>query len=201
MAKFNIEVELDWIEDYETGVDDILKEEVIKGIQERLVSQIESDASTQISKKVSEKVESSIDEFLKNITSDRIEKILIPHKKDSWSSEVEMIPISEYIGQRFQKLVTEEQFDGRGNKYDRYNRDYGGPYSMVEYLTKGYIANELNEKIIKMIQQAKTQAEQTLISSLEENLQQQLNADMLKRLNIPALLENLQNTISIEGDK
>lgn len=46
-----------------------------------------------------------------------------------------------------------------------------------------------------MIQTAKTQAEESLIKNLEDNLQRQLNADMIQKLNIPELLQNLQNTI------
>lgn len=200
MAKFNIEVELDWL-DYEENIDDVLKEEVITNIQNKLTERIEKQTTEKIAEKLTEKVDASVDEFLKNITTERIEQIEIPVKEDSWSSEVEMVPISEFIGRKFDSMMTEEKLDGRGKKYDRYNsREHGGPYSITEYLTRNYIAKELNEKVIDMIQQAKTQAEQTLIKSLEENLQQQLNADMLQRLNVPELFKQLQNTITIQGD-
>lgn len=197
MAKFNIEVELDWIQ--EGNVDDILKEEVIGDIQSKLIQKVESGATQMISERISEKVEQVVDDFLEKVTSEKIENILIPHKEDSWSSKVTMVPISEFIGRRFERMVTEKNLDGKGKEYRRYDSK-SGPYSMIEYLTKGYIADELNEKVIKMIQEAKTKAEETLITSLEENLQQQLNADMVKRLNIPALLEQLQNTVAIDGE-
>jgi len=193
MAKFNIEVELDWLDD-EQVLDEVLKEKVISGIQERLTKKIEREAEERLAEKITEKVEIVVDEFLQKVTSEKIENILIPYKEGSWSSKVEMIPISEFIGQRFERMATEKTLDGKGNEYKRYDSN-SGPFSLIEYLTKGYIAKELNEKVVTMIKQAKTQAEQTLIKSLEENLQQQLNADMLKRLNIPQLLKSLQNTI------
>lgn len=201
MAKFNIEVELDWIDEYEDGgLDDLLKDEVIHEIQSRLTKKIEEEAIDKISESVDEKVEQAVDSFLESITAEKIEKIKIPHKESRYSSEVKMVPISEYIGQRFEHMTTEKNFNGKGGKYDRFDDRSDGPYSMIEYLTKGYIAKELNEKVISMIQQAKSQAEETLISNLEENLQQQMNADMLERLDVKGLLEGLQNTILIEGD-
>ncbi|APC48982.1 hypothetical protein BME96_12615 [Virgibacillus halodenitrificans] len=200
MAKFNIEVELDWIDEFEDGnLDDTLKEEVISGIQSRLVKKVESEAIQKVSEKVSEKVDQAVDEFLEKITADKISEINIPHKSNSWGSEVTMVPISEFIGQRFERMATEKNLDGRGKEYRRYDSK-SGPYSLIEYLTNNYISEELNDKVIKMIQQAKKQAEETLINSLEDNLQQQLNADMIQRLNIPALLEQLQNQVEqIEG--
>lgn len=43
-----------------------------------------------------------------------------------------------------------------------------------------------------MISTAKVEAEQMVLKTLEQNLKDQLAADTIKRLNIPKLLENLQ---------
>lgn len=198
MAKFNIEVELDWM-DYDESIDEALQSRIIGGVQDRLTANLKKDMENKIEENINKEVSLIVDKFLENIVEDKIEEIQIPHKESHYSSKVEMIPISEYIGQRFESMATEEKYNKNGGEYRRYD-DKGGPYSLIEYLTRGYIAKELNEKVIDMIKQAKTQAEQTIINELENNLQQQLNADVLQRLNVPALLEKLQKTISIEGD-
>ncbi|PIC80518.1 hypothetical protein CSV75_01625 [Sporosarcina sp. P18a] len=196
MAKFTVEVELDWIN--EENVDEEIKKEVIAGLQNRITRNIESKIEEEMNERIKGEVEKIVDSFLKQVTTDKISEIQIPHKESSYSSKVEMIPISVFIGKRFESALTEKTLNERGGKYDRYD-DRGGKYSILEYLTKGYIAEELNGKIIGMIQQAKNQAEESLVKNLEQNLQQQLNADMIKRLNIPQLLQNLQSTIEQEG--
>lgn len=192
MAKFNIEVELDWLnEDY---LDGEIKDQVIAGLQNKITSNLEKEIKEKMSGRIDEEVEKITDSFLEQITTDKLSEIQIPHKESAYSSKVEMIPISVFIGQRFERALTEKTLNERGGKYDRYD-DRGGKYSILEYLTKGYIAEELNGKVIDMIQKAKKQAEESLIKNLEENLQQQLHADMVKSLNIPELLQSLQNTI------
>lgn len=195
MAKFTVEVELDWLE--EENIDEEIKKEVIAGLQNRITRNVESKIEEEMNGRISEEVEKVVAAFLENVTAKKIEEIEIPHKESSYSSKVEMIPISVYIGQRFEKALTQKTLTKRGGKPD-YRDD--AVYSVVDYLTNGYIADELNGKVIDMIQQAKKQAEQSLIKNLEENLQQQLHADMVKSLNIPQLLQNLQNTIE-SGDK
>lgn len=197
MAKFNIEIELDWLDD-DVGVDDSIKQEVISGLQNRIIHNLEEGIKEKVEERVSDEVDKVVEAYLEKVTLKTLDEMTIPYKESSWSSQAEHIPLSEYIGKKYKKTISEKTLTERGGKPD-YSRD--AKYSIMEYLTRGYIAKELNGKVIDMIQQAKIQAEETLISNLEDNLQQQLNADMLQRLNIPDLLKGLQNTISIEGDK
>lgn len=194
MAKFNIEVELDWL-DEETGLDEEIKKQVLSGLQNRLVSNLEQKFETKLSSIITEKAESIANEFISKMMTDNIANIQIPYKTSSWDSEVKYMSLSEYMGKQFENAVTQKTLTKHGEK-PNYRDD--AKYSIVEYLTQDYIAKELNEKVADMIREAKTKAEQALISNLEANLQQQLNADMVKRLNIPQLLQNLQNTIECE---
>ena len=43
-----------------------------------------------------------------------------------------------------------------------------------------------------MVQKAQKEAEDTVIKTLKQNLKDQLAVDIIKRMNIPKLLENLQ---------
>ena len=195
MAKFTVEVELDWL-DEETGLDEEIQKQVISGLQNRLIANLEKKFEQQLSSTITKNVDSIADEFITKIMTDNIANIQMPIKKSSWGSEVEYMSLSEFVGTKFENAMKEKTLDQYG-KSTSYNGDK--KYSIVEYLTQGYIAKELNSKVSDMIRDAKEKAEQSLIKNLEENLQQQLHADMLKRLNIPQLLQNLQNTIEHEG--
>ena len=196
MANFKIEVELDWLE--EDNIDNVIQNQVISGLQDRLVQNLENKLSNTIAEKVQEKANEIADAYIEKLLESKLEEIQIPQKESSWSSEVTYTPLTEFIGKRFENAIASKSLDEYG-KHTSYDRDK--KYSIAEYLTRNYIAKELNEKVSAMIREAKEKAEKTLISNLEQNLQQQLHADMLKRLNIPELLKNLQNTIDYKEDK
>lgn len=50
----------------------------------------------------------------------------------------------------------------------------------------------LSEQVSEMVRTAQKEAEDTVIKTLEQNLKDQLAVDTIKRMNIPKLLENLQ---------
>ncbi|MRB06793.1 hypothetical protein GH876_33630, partial [Bacillus thuringiensis] len=56
-----------------------------------------------------------------------------------------------------------------------------------------YLAKELTSKVSTMIQTARKDAEETIVKALENNLKEQLSVDIIQRLNIPQMLESLQN--------
>lgn len=191
MAKFNIEIELDWL-DEESNLDDVIQKQVISSLQDRLVRNLEQKLGNSIAEKVNEKAIEIADQFIEKLLAEQLGAIQIPTKSSSWGSEVTYTPLTEFIGKRFERAMTEKALTEYGKKAD-YRND--AKYSIAEYLTNDFIAKELNSKVSDMIRDAKEKAEKSLISNLEQNLQSQLHADMVRRLNIPQLLQNLQNTI------
>lgn len=196
MAKFNIEIELDWLDEDES-IDEEIKRQVIAGLQNSISRNVEKEINSKMAEQIEEEVKKVSQSFIERLSYERLSAIQIPTKKSYYSSDIEYVSLSEFIGEKFEDMMSDKTLTKHGEKPDYHN---DAVYSVIEYLTKGHIANELNDKIVSMIQQAKTQAEETLISNLEQNLQQQLNADMIQKLNIPELLNNLSNTISIEGE-
>lgn len=194
MAKFTVEVELDWL-DEESNIDDAIRSKVIDGLQDKLIHNLEKRMGDSITEKVEQKATEIADTFIRKILNEKLDSIQIPTQTSSWSSEVKYISLSEFIGKRFEHAMSEKTLNERGKKAG-YRDDK--KYSIIEYLTRDFIAKELNSKVANMIQDAKEKAEKSLISNLEQNLQSQLHADMIRRLNIPQLLQNLQNTI--EGE-
>jgi hypothetical protein len=195
MAKFKIEVELDSLNEDE-GIDEVLRDEIASSIK----STITQNATKQVmgklnktigklSESITERANEEADKFLGETFSKRIEEMKIPYKKDSWSSNVEFMPLGEFVGKRYEEFLNKKVFDQNGC-IPRYDSDK--KLSVNEYLINKYLEKELGAKVNKLIQNARKEAEDTIIKTLEENLRTQLSVDIIKRLNIPNLLKSLQ---------
>lgn len=196
MAKFNIEVELDWVN--EDSIDEVMQQKIIDGIQDKLTKDISAKMEKQLSDIITNRVMVIADALLQDVSKKSLGEIQMPEKEGSWSSKVEYIPLTEYIGKRFEKFMTEKKLTANGGTPD-YRND--AKYSMVEYLLQGYLEKELLSKVTKTIEKARTDAEKTVVKTLEENLRAQLSADIINRLNIPQLLENLQTQSNLLENK
>lgn len=189
MAKVNIEVELDWLEEGE-NLDDLLKGQVITGLQDRLIHKAEQKILTKIQSEVEEKANQVVDSFVHGALEKKIESLKIPYKKSGWGSEVELIPISEFIGIRYENFLTQKTLDENGREA-KYSSDR--KLSISEFFINKYLQKELTSKVSAMIQTARKDAEETIVKALENNLKEQLSVDIIQRLNIPKMLESLQN--------
>lgn len=198
MAKFNIEVELDWIDNSEDGIsiDDEIREQVIEGVKNELLKKATTEAVKAVDREISDKVEeagetikSHVDDFIERICEGKIENMKIPYKDNSWSDEVKYMTMSEYVGKQYEAFLNRKVFDRNGDT-PRYDSDKNT--SLNEYFINQYLQKELAGKVSEMIRTAKEEAEEMVLKTLEQNLKDQLAADTIKRLNIPKLLENLQ---------
>ena len=105
MAKFNIEVELDWV-DEEAGytIDEEIKEQVVRGVKDALLRKATDEAVQRVDKAIADKIleaeetiQDTVDKFVKSVSEEKIAEIAIPVKEYSWSSKVAYIPLSEYV--------------------------------------------------------------------------------------------------------
>lgn len=193
MAKFNITVDLDWMVDEEGySIDDELKERVIKGIEDALLKRATDDAVKAVDDKIREKVgeaensiQEAVDKFISTVCEEKINKIMIPVKKNSWSGEVKYKPLSEYVGERFNYYITEKKFDKDGN-VARWRSE--SVYSAADLLTSDYLKKELDTKVETMISNARKEVEESLIKSFEQKLKENLSKDIIEKMNIPDVL-------------
>lgn len=197
MAKFNIEVELDWVEEEGFSIDDAIKQQVISGVKHELLKKATDESVKALDKEIAEKVSAAgeiiqkkVDSFISNVTEKQIGKMQIPIKKgSSWSTEYEFISMSEFVGKRYEEHLNKKVFDYEGNTA-RYDSDK--KLSISEFFINKYLEKELTKKVEKLIQNARKEAEETIIKTLEITLKNQLSADIINRLNIPEMLSNLQ---------
>ena len=204
MAKFNIEVELDYL-DEEQSIDEALRDEIAHSLKDivtkKATEQVLKNLSTtinELTESLKEKVTNEVDSFLGNTLADKVANMKIPYKENSWSKEIEYIPMSEFVGMRYEEYLNRKVFDYDGREA-RYSSDR--KLSINEYLIKNYLEKELTGKVSKLIQDARNSAEKTVIKTLEQNLQAQLSADMIKRLDIPTIIKSLQEKATLLENK
>lgn len=194
MAKFNIEVELDWV-DEENGytIDEEIKEQVVSGVKDALLRKATDEAVQRVDKAIADKIleaeetiQETVDRFIKTVSEEKIAQIMIPVKEGSWSSKVTYIPLSEYVGKRFEAFSTEKRYNNNGQVTDYSSKRV---LSMAELLTRNYLEEELGAKVEKMIATAKRDVEESLVKSLEQKLKENLAKETIERMNIPDVLK------------
>ena len=194
MAKFNIEVELDWV-DGEDGytIDEEIKDQVVSGIKDALLKKATTEVVKAVDDKIAEKIleaegtiQATVDQFVANVCEEKIGKIIIPEKKNTWSEEVTYKPLSEYVGERFELFLTEKRYD-RDGCIASYSSDR--KLSAADLLTGQYLEKELGKKVETLIASAKREVEESLINSFEQKLKEILAKDTIERMNIPEVLK------------
>lgn len=194
MAKFNIEVELDWV-DEESGytIDEEIKEQVVRGVKDALLRKATDEAVQRVDKAIADKIfeaeetiQETVDRFVKTVSEEKIAEIMIPVKEGPWSNKVKYIPLSEYVGKRFEAFSTEKRYNNNGQVTDYSSKRV---LSMAELLTRNYLEEELGAKVEKMIATAKRDVEESLVKSLEQKLKENLAKETIERMNIPDVLK------------
>lgn len=165
---------------------------MIKGIEDTLLKRATDDAVKAVDDKIREKVgeaensiQEAVDKFISTVCEEKINKIMIPVKKNSWSGEVKYKPLSEYVGERFNYYITEKKFDKDGN-VARWSSE--SVYSAADLLTSDYLKKELDTKVETMISNARKEVEESLIKSFEQKLKENLSKDIIEKMNIPDVL-------------
>ncbi len=197
MAKFKVEVELDWL-DEGVNIDEAIKNEIISSIKSKITVDATEEVTSKLTAFIQESTTEVIDTFLGATLARKIEDMKIPYKDSRWSSEVQLIPIGEFVGRRYEEYLNRKVYDTDG-KAPRYDSDR--QLSINEFVINKYLEKELTTKVTALIQKARKDAEDTIVKTLEENLRNQLSVDIIKRLNIPSMLRNLQEKAELfEGD-
>lgn len=204
MAKFNVEVDLDWL-DEDTTIDEEIRERVIRGAEDYLLrattDEIEKKIDNLVGEKLKEvgtKIDEVVDGYLDVVCQSEIEKMKIPTKETEWSREVKMIPIQEFIGEKFNRFCNDKRYDS-DFKETMYSSDR--KYSLLEKDIHFYLKNVLSKQVSDIVRKAQQNAEKEIIGSLEQTLKQNLAEETVKKMNIPKVLEKLQNNYVLESEE
>lgn len=205
MAKFNIEVELDWMDEEAYSIDDELRQRIVDGVESALLEKATTEAVQKVDKAIADKIleaeetiQETVDRFVKTVSEEKIAEITIPVKEDSWSSKVAYIPLSEYVGKRFGLFLTEKRYDrdGRATSYSSDRK-----LSAADLITRQYLEKELGTKVENMIATAKREVEESLVKSLEQKLKENLAKETIERMNIPDVLKRFSEMALEDKDE
>jgi hypothetical protein len=197
MAVVKIELELDWLNEDES-LDESIKKEVLANLQNRLIKNAENQVTAKLNGLLEGIANKVTDSFIEETLKAKVEDLMIPHKENSWTSEIKMMPISQFIGLKYERYLNEKRFDSYG---EIPRNSSNAKLSMSEYFIHNYLEKELSSKVSGMIQKARKDAEETIVRALENNLKEQLSVDIINRLNIPKMLESLQEKASaLDGE-
>lgn len=187
MANVKIELELDWMNE-DDSLDETLRDEVVRNLQNRLIANVENKVTAKLNTELEKIADRVTESFITKTLESKIDDLKIPYTTSHWDSKVEYIPISQFIGKKYEEHLTKKSLNEYGEK-----AEYNAKLSISEYFIKNYLAKELTGKVSSMIQTARKEAEETIVKALENNLKEQLSVDIINRLNIPKMLESLQS--------
>ena len=193
--------------DVEDGytIDEEIKEQVVSGIKDALLKKATTEAVEAVDDKIAEKIleaegtiQATVDQFIANVCEEKIGKIIIPEKKNTWSEEVTYKPLSEYVGERFELFLTEKRYD-RDGCIASFSSDR--KLSAADLITRQYLEKELGTKVENMIATAKREVEESLVKSLEQKLKENLAKETIERMNIPDVLKRFSEMALEDKDE
>jgi len=174
--KFNIEVELDWVEeggDIDSQVKEAITQRVIQTIEKRVVAKIEEKVSQTAEKKADDMCQNMMDEFInKKITT-----------TDRWGDAIATdTTIKEILKKRFDSYWDE--------LVDKSGRDRNSSYSS-EKMQKRFqwlIDQQIEEHAKKFSETLVNDTEDKIKATLKKSLQDRVGAKIVTELGFDKLL-------------
>ncbi len=185
MAKFNIEVQLDWFEE-EENIDEILKSEVLRTLTKKsdeIITKLVSDKINEESDKYFSKVETIIGEKLNNFVEDFLNKKRTITDKwgDVKKSDVSVVDI---LKEKCDSFLDEKVSDS-----GRIVTGYEKGIPRIEYMLKRIVDCDMNRKIDKAIDEIKKK----LIEYVNETIKSKIGENIAKVIGLENITEKVIN--------
>lgn len=162
MAKFNIEVELDWIND--DTVDSSIKHAIVSKVVETVVAKVISEVKQEVSGVIVEKLTTKVDATYEELMS---QPIVVT---DRWGEEKEAFSsLESAIKKRVDHYFT-EQVDSSG-KASQYGNKVG---TRLQWLIDNRVTKETDKKIKEAIKEVDDKIKDTLDTKFKEHISNKL---------------------------
>jgi len=172
MAKFKIEVDIDWLGE-DCDLDSTLKEEIADNIINRVQKETIRDISVLAMQKADKVLDKWIDDLVVNTMGTKI-----PYKKSDWGSKVEMISIEDMLAIKFEKALT-QIVDENGKPTNSSYNSYG---TRLEWLT-GKLANKyVDQRVQEFVKDIKRDVEDYTSKKVKEEMVKQLTASLISNI-------------------
>lgn len=175
MAKFNITVELDWL-DEEGCIDNAVKEAIVDNISARFSTKISDQIVEQAETQITQKINGVIDTKVNEITENFLHREFVPLDKYG-DQRGPKTTVLELLKKRLDDYL-EEKVDKNGN-----TGGYNCETKRLNYIIQKNIDDSLNRKIEAVGKQIKSALEQyidtTLKAQIGENVAKAIGLDKL----------------------
>jgi len=173
MAKFKIDVEIDWL-----GKDGTLDDQIKESIKEQIIAKIEKTVMSDIRDTAIEIAEQRIGLWINKFIQTMVSEKTIPYKTNEYGSKVEMISMEEMLGKQFEKALN-QTVDVDGNPTNSNYSRYG---TRLEWLTGKLAKKYADEKIAEFVKNVKRDIENYTSSKVKEEMMKQLTASLVKNI-------------------
>jgi len=177
--KLNLEVEIDWIEEG-MEVNDVVKQEIIESITNKIQQKIEE--------KVSSKIEQNVDEIVIKRINEKVDEIFenfINKPVSIYNNYGEAInqydTMLDLIKARFDKFLT-QTVDEKGKAYDG---NYGQKHQRLTFI----IDKQLKEFANTFTHDAVNQVSEEIKKHVQDGLTNKLGAELMKVLKVNKMLK------------
>ena len=172
MAKFNIEVELDWLggEEESENLDQTLRDEITRKIVEQAAVSATKNMESEIKKVMEEKMDefkSKIDKKLESLMDDFFDT---PRDiTDRWGSVVRTgVTARKLLAEAADKFFT-EKVDEKGEV-----GGYGAKYTRIEHIVKKAVSNDVTWAVERAVKDAVEQVKKTVKNTATKQLGEKL---------------------------
>ena len=169
MAKLNLELEVDWI-DEEMSLDDAVKDGIMRRIEEKIISKI----SNSIEKNVEGKVTNQVDGLISTAIDNEIEKFLTtPRDITDKYGDINrtQVTIATLIKEKIDGMMEKKTVNERGNYT---SSAYAAKYTKFEYFMESKAQEIINIKVDQMIKSVKEQIENLVSDKIKTNVADKL---------------------------
>ncbi len=191
MAKFNIEVEIDWI-DEEGSIDQIVKDAIESQIVDKVAKDIANDVKAEQAKKFHDQIEKAVN-IMVNDTFESLLSVQVV-KYDDYGDVKQTFPsVREMIKGKFDNYLSEMVDSKTGNRPEYSSQKV----SRFDYIMGKSFANELDKKMKdlasetdKRVKAAVDEMYAKLQETLEKSVKSELGSRVADLMGLETLLLN-----------
>lgn len=160
MAKFNLELEIDWI-DEESNLDEAVKQEILNAIENRVTSKIQAAMLERAEKNI----ESKAEEIVTNAILEKIDEFINKPRNitDRYGDVIrENITVETLIKEKIDSAFDKKTLDDSGKK-----ASYSPKFSIFEFCVGQGVETLVEKKVSELAAQTKIKIEELVTEKIK----------------------------------
>lgn len=162
--KFNVEIDLDFVEEGET-LSDTIKNEIVSNIERRVTANIHQQIKESVSKRIEEQLEKMAIEAVSTAVNSKVSELMaLPRTQtDNYGRVVkENFTIEQLLINAVESAVLEKTLDENGRQ-----SNYGARFSRFEYFATKDIPALVDKKVKEMSESVKKDIEDQVSNKIK----------------------------------